>query len=590
MYQYYYSKQDNNNELLLKDDISNYFNISKVRVTMWEEHCLECSAPLCYETCPNYVARIDGRCKLFENSISEFQNEHAENQLASRIKFRRWANLLTLVFPRILSIEEYKELNTKIRLFNKPIEFAIGGLRNPKLMWSVIRPLEYIRRKYLLNGSDEKTDAFILHCYNHKEPINLFLEIFDRSHNSLYKTSFFLERGENIFVLPSTSYNEACDKSNNIVKLYPENNANADISFLWCNFVKGTSVVSKKPAEKVKCVVWDLDNTIWNGILIETDDPKTLELRSGVLNLIKALDERGIIQSIASKNDFEPAMEILKHLKIDEYFIYPEINWGLKSDSLITIAKNLNINVDTFAFIDDSVFERESIKMALPQVRVFEENNIESLLELDCFNVPVTDDSKKRRQMYRTEEKRNKAREESKSNVEEFLKKCEIQISVFNPYKEVEKLRCYELVQRTNQLNMSGVKYDIKEFEKVVSLKEYSTFAFSCKDLFGEYGIVGFCQYKVIEKTLVFTEFAMSCRVAGKFIESALFSYLLKDTGVDEVLFRIKITEKNSLLRKTLEDIGLAIKESNESEILYSFSESLKNYDIVRINDEREIK
>lgn len=585
MYQYYYSELKNE-KLNIKKSVSDVFKVDKIRATMWEEHCLECAAPLCYETCLNYVARQDGRCKLFADSISQSDNPKGVLGKSARIKFRKWGNLMSIVYPQMLNDADHKKLEKSVNRVSKGLYRTVRGAMPVSLKWNLIRTREFLRRRNLKKGTDEKSDAFVLHCYNHNsETFTLFLEIFDNNHNSLFKYGFNITEGENLYVLPSEKYNDSCDKGGNIIKIYPENNHEADVTFLWCDFVQGKPVVASKPADKVKCVVWDLDNTLWNGILIEHDGDEPMQLKQGVLSLIKALDERGIIQSVASKNDFEPAFEMLKKLGIDEYFIYPQINWGAKSDSLMTIAKSLNINIDTFAFIDDSDFERKQVESVLPSVRVYDETRVPDLLSDKSFDVIVTADSKNRRAMYKAEEKRNIIKTESSANIEDFIKRCELEVELFKPDTDEEKLRCYELVLRTNQLNMSGIKYSEKEFENVLDRDNVKTFAMSCKDIFGEYGIVGFIQYTVQENQVVFKEYAMSCRVAGKYIESALFSYLLEKEGAEHGIFEVNITAKNSLLRRTLETIGFEVKSQTKDRICYTFGKTLKNKGLVLIKE-----
>ena len=585
MYQYYYSNLKNE-KLNIKQSINDVYKVEKIRVTMWEEHCLECSAPLCYETCLNYVARQDGRCKLFKDSISQSDNESGVLGKSARVKFRKWGNLLSVVYPKMLTYNEYKKIEKSADRISKGLYKTIRGKLPTSLKWKIIRTREYLRRRKLKNGIDEKSDAFVLHCYNHNiESFTLFLEIFDNNHNSLFKHGFKILEGENLYVLTSDMYNEACDKSGNIIKIYPENNYEADVTFLWCDFVQGEPVVSSKSADKVKCVVWDLDNTLWDGILIEYDGEKPLQLKPGVLSLIKILDEKGIVQSIASKNDFEPAMEMLKKLGIDDYFIYPQINWGAKSDSLKNIAKSLNINIDTFALIDDSVFERNQVKAVLPCVRVYDEKTVTNLHKEKPFDVIVTADSKNRRAMYKAEEKRNIIKTESSSDITDFIKKCELEVVLFPPKTDEEKLRCFELVLRTNQLNMSGVKYSEDEFNSLLCRDDVKTYAMSCKDIFGEYGIIGFMQYTKEDNRIIFKEFAMSCRVAGKYIESALFSHILEKEEAGCGVFQVNITAKNSLLRRTLENIGFTVESQTKDKICYGFAKELKNKEIIKVKE-----
>jgi HAD superfamily phosphatase (TIGR01681 family) len=109
--------------------------------------------------------------------------------------------------------------------------------------------------------------------------------------------------------------------------------------------VGGIPVVKDEKAKKpkgVKCVVWDLDHTVWDGILLEDE---RVELRPGVLDIIRTLDERGILQSVASKNDHDRAMARLEALGIAEFFLHPQINWSAKGQNVEAIAKALKIGI-----------------------------------------------------------------------------------------------------------------------------------------------------------------------------------------------------------------------------------------------------
>ena len=154
-------------------------------------------------------------------------------------------------------------------------------------------------------------------------------------------------------------------------------------------------------------------------------------------------------------------------------------------------------------------------------------------------------------------------------------------LHLFTPTTEEEKLRCYELAVRTNQLNMSGKKYTAGEFEEVLARPGHKNFAFSCGDDFGQYGIVGFGQYRVEGEVLIFTEFAMSCRVAGKFVESALFAHLLEGESCKSGSFAVQKTKKNTLLRNTLEQIGFQTAHDGSETVSYTFTANLLNSTVV---------
>ena len=131
---------------------------------------------------------------------------------------------------------------------------------------------------------------------------------------------------------------------------------------------------------------------------------------------------------------------------------------------------------------------------------------------------------------------------------------------------------------------MTGKKYTREEFDEILLRPGHKSCAVTCGDDFGQYGIVGFAQYRVEEETLVFTEFALSCRVAGKFVESALFAHLLKEEGVKYGEFTVIKTKKNGLLRRTLEQIGFIVEEETESAVAYQFGEELKYHTLVKIS------
>ncbi len=586
MYQFYYADEaENRPHQICKLNIADRFQITAIRPAMWEEHCLECSAPMCFESCVHYVARSDGRCKRFANGIAVFDDEKACCGQGAHIRFRKWANMMTIIFPAVLSVDDYLALQQENQKLGKHLKTLADSKLPRSLRWQSIRTVEFLRRRKLRSSVTENTepDAFVFHGYSYEEqPFRLILEVFD-DHTSVFKTSLHLVPGENLHILEKKDLADACWAPNFLVKIYPENDLEAKLDILWCDFVQGKSLLQEQPAPTVKCVVWDLDNTLWDGTLIETEDPETLTLKPYVLDTIRALDERGVIQSIASKNEFDAAWAVVERLGFGEYFLYPQIHWNAKSGSMEQIAKNLNIGVDSFALIDDSAFERNQVQSELPQVRVYDPEVLSGLLEKPEFQMPVTEESRSRRSLYRAEEKRHALQQSDNDDTIAFLRKCHLQLTVFAPQTEAELTRCYELIARTNQLNMSGKKYTPAEFPEVMKRENHKSVAFSCRDDFGSYGIVGFAQYRVEGNSLAFTEFAMSCRVAGKFVESAFFAHLLQAERCSEGHFSVVKTKKNILLRNTLEGIGFKKDVETLEMVDYVFGLTLINRDIVNV-------
>src|SRR5262245_59020101 len=133
----------------------------------------------------------------------------------------------------------------------------------------------------------------------------------------------------------------------------------------------------------VKCVVWDLDNTIWNGVLLEDGE---VSLRDGIVEAVTALDGRGILNSIASKNDGERATAKLKELGLYDYFLFPQINWNSKVASIERIAAAINIGLNSIAFIDDDQAELEEVNFSHPEVLCIESARTDQMLSWPQLN------------------------------------------------------------------------------------------------------------------------------------------------------------------------------------------------------------
>lgn len=586
MYQFYYA--DPSESVVRKrcnENIRDHFHITAIRPAMWEEHCLECSAPECFASCAHYQKRSDGRCKRFYNGLLTFADKRACCGQGAHVKFRKWGNLMTVLFPAMLSEEDYAAMHRR----NEHMGNMLGRVNTSSLpqalRWQGIRIPEYARRTRLrmLRGGSNRADAFLFHGYSYSpEKFHLMIEIYD-DHTPIYKTSVRIRPGENLQII--TNLSPECSRAGNLVKVYPEKNLEAEMDILWCDFVQGRPLRQEMPAEKVKCLVWDLDNTLWDGTLMETEDPGQLKLKPGVRETIEELDRRGILHSIASQNDHETTWPVLEKLELADYFLHPQINWDPKSANIEKIAKSLNIGISSLAFIDDTAFQREEVRSAWSQVRIYDAPEAAGLSSLPEFTVMVTEESRNRRKMYQAEAQRIALQASTHTNIVDFVRSCDLKLHLFEPATPEELARCYELIIRTNQLNTSGVKYTQAEFDQVLAKPGHKTFAFSCEDIFGDYGIVGFGQYQVSGKTLIFTEFAMSCRVAGKFVGSALFSALLKKEKCSKGHFTVVKTRKNILLRNTLETIGFTIKESSPDRVHYVFNSNLLNKEIVKIGE-----
>jgi FkbH-like protein len=285
----------------------------------------------------------------------------------------------------------------------------------------------------------------------------------------------------------------------------------------------GTPEKAPKPGA-VKCLIWDLDNTVWDGILLE--DPE-VRLRPGVAEALAALDARGILHSIASRNEHEPAMAKLKELGLDEYFLYPKINWGTKSDSVAAIARDLNLGIDALAFIDDQPFEREEVRFTHPPVLCVDALDLAELLDRPELNPRfITEDSKMRRLMYQADFARNQAEESFAGASEEFLATLGMVFTIA-PCREEDLKRAEELTVRTHQLNTTGYTYSYEELDAFRQSDQHLLLVCSLNDKYGTYGKIGLALIEKGPEVWTLKLFLMSCRVMSKGVGTILINHIL---------------------------------------------------------------
>lgn len=288
----------------------------------------------------------------------------------------------------------------------------------------------------------------------------------------------------------------------------------------------------KKEKQSIKCVVWDLDDTVWDGILLEDREVK---LRPHVVHLLKTLDERGILHSIASRNDHDLAMAKLKELGIDEYFLYPQINWNSKAASVAQIAQDINIGLDAIAFIDDQPFEREEVVFSHGQVLCLDSACLDDLLDRPELNPRfITEDSRLRRRMYQADIARNRVEAEYVGPKEEFLATLGMLFTIA-PCREEDLKRAEELTVRTNQLNATGYTYSYEELDELRRSPGHQLLIASLEDRHGTYGKIGLSLVEKGEESWTLKLLLMSCRVMSKGVGTILLHHILrqaKEAGV----------------------------------------------------------
>ena len=582
----WFDRANYHNDLNLNKNFPNDWigseDIESVFLSYWCEHCLECAVPQCYQVCPLWKERIDKKCK------KTFYGTHyslVNSVVASTFLFSKWGKIETKFFGRCTTYNKFLKKSIKNASFEKRLRRFSDFISflSPKYRFCGAHVVCLEKRLRKKGKPNLNPDAFLFQCYSNADrSYNMFIE-FKNEDGVFFRENIIINKGFNQSLIDVSAIDMSKCK---LVRFFPENDLTLEITVFFCDFV----IFNKKfkenrllPANKIKCIAWDLDNTLWDGILIESES-KSLMLREGVLDTIKKLDERGIIQIICSKNNKDDVENELRRLNIFDYFVYCFANWNSKSDNLLAAARHLNININSFGLIDDSPFERNEVKTRIPNMRVYDEK-IESLLLHEELDVPVTLDGKNRRKMYLEEIKRKEIENNFGGSNVDFLKSCMLQITI-DSINESNKLRCLELIQRTNQLNLSGIKYSLDDFTRLCDENKKNTFALSCFDKYGSYGQVGFVSIRIEQNAIVVFEYAVSCRVAGKFIEPAIVFWLTKKYGKNKVVFSGVDNKKNKLLIDTLKGFGFIDKSSNKDFLLLEQSlDCMKDFDVVSVND-----
>ncbi|HEY1349385.1 MAG TPA: HAD-IIIC family phosphatase [Ktedonobacteraceae bacterium] len=297
----------------------------------------------------------------------------------------------------------------------------------------------------------------------------------------------------------------------------------------------------------IKCVVWDLDNTLWDGTLVEDQQ---VYLRAHVVNIIQTLDARGILHSIASKNDYETAMGKLRQLGLQDYFLYPQISWNAKSAAIATIARSLNIGKDTLAFVDDQSFERAEVAHMHPEVLCLDIGGLEHILDLPEMQPRfLTEDSARRREMYLSDIQRNQAEQAYVGPTEEFLASLQMVFTI-SAARQADLQRAEELTVRTHQLNTTGYTYSYEELDALRRAPDYQLLIAGLQDTFGAYGKIGVALLHCEPDCWTLKLLLMSCRVMARGVGNVLIGQIMRMARSAGVRLRAEFVpnEKNRMM------------------------------------------
>ena len=269
--------------------------------------------------------------------------------------------------------------------------------------------------------------------------------------------------------------------------------------------------------DALKLIIWDLDETFWKGILSEGE----IQCPKEHINLIVDLSKRGIVNSIASKNDYQVVRDKLVELGVWDYFVFPSVSWEAKGPRIAALIKDANLKPKNVLFIDDNptnlgeaAFFCEQLNTATPEI-------IRTLIE-NVSSLGKDDSELSRLRQYKQLERKRKD-EMQFADPMVFLRQSNVRVAIKDNCKEVFD-RLLEMIGRTNQLNYTKLRITRKELSEVLDDNDYRCAYVLCHDNYGDYGIVGF--YALHKPMNQLTHFLFSCRTMGLNIESFIYKFL----------------------------------------------------------------
>ncbi len=329
-----------------------------------------------------------------------------------------------------------------------------------------------------------------------------------------------------------------------------------------------------------KCLVLDLDNTLWGGV-IGDDGIEGIQLGDDYPgNIFKAfqraalgLIDRGILLAVVSKNYPEVVERALR--EHPEMLIRPEhlsamrVNWQPKSQNLREIAAELNIGLDALVMFDDNPAERAEIAANAPEVRVVDVpadplHYERALHECGFFDTPIVSaEDRKRVEMYRTERAREEVRAKAQT-VEEYLAGLEM-VAEAGPVDRLNLARVAQLVGKTNQFNLTTRRHAQAEIARMCDEPGYAVHYLRLRDRFGDMGLIGVTVLAYNNDEAVIDSFVMSCRAMGRQAEVAMMADLLdaaRANGCRRVIGEYIPTAKNGIVADLYTNFGFAPLET----------------------------
>lgn len=339
-----------------------------------------------------------------------------------------------------------------------------------------------------------------------------------------------------------------------------------------------------------KCLVLDLDNTCWggvigddglNGIKLGNETPEG-EAYLAFQKYVKELKDRGVILAVCSKNEIDNAKEGFTHS--DSVLTYADFtsfyaNWEPKHQNIEKIAQEINIDIGSLVFIDDNAMERNLVESHLSTVSVPDVgknvlNFIDYIEQNGYFSIAsLSDDDIKRNKFYSENQKRTKEQTAFK-NYDDFLSSLLMEAEI-KSFTDIYFERITQLINKTNQFNLTTKRYAITDVEAMAKSDDFITLFGKLTDKFGDNGLISVVVGKIEKKKCIIDTWLMSCRVLKRDMEFAMLNILIAECSkrnLTEIYGQYKRTAKNNMVANLYGDMGFELIESNEAEGLWKLT------------------
>lgn len=332
-----------------------------------------------------------------------------------------------------------------------------------------------------------------------------------------------------------------------------------------------------------KCCILDLDHTLWGGVIGDDGVEGIAIGRDGLGKVYREIQlwarelrRRGIILAVCSKNTESVARQPFQRhpemiLREEDIAVFVA-NWEDKASNIRHIQEVLNIGFDSMVFIDDNPMERAIVREQLPEVTVPElpeapEEYLPHLESLRLFDTlsKVSPDGMDRTLQYQVEAERVKERKTSGS-LDDFLANLEMTSTISSPFQTADFPRISELFQRSNQFNLTTIRYSESEVRHLASSENHLTFSFRLQDKFGEHGIISLVVAEIQPPELIIETWVMSCRVLKRTMEYFVMNTLIeaaRKSKCHTIVGRFFPTPKNALVANLYTELSFTTREDD---------------------------